>query len=190
MTQVPPGLESLCVHFEGLARVGRDGLVYPYLCPAGYATQGHGLRVAGLNVAPCTVAQARARLRAVLPLYVGHALRLSPGLAGYPGRLAAVADFIFNLGPTAYAGSTLRKKINARDWAGAEREFAKWIYGGGRVLPGLVRRRAAEILLFRQDAKMGTPLEIVQSPRGGQTVRRLPLAARRDLPAEQEFVPA
>jgi len=190
MTAVPPGLESLCVHFEGLARVGRDGLVYPYICPAGYATQGYGLRVAGLHVAPCTVAQARARLRAVLPLYVGHALRLSPGLAHYPGRLAAVADFIFNLGPAAYAGSTLRKKVNARDWAGAEREFAKWIYGGGRVLPGLVRRRAAEVLLFRQDAKMGTPLEVLQSAQGDRIVRRLPLAERHDLPAEQEFAPA
>lgn len=191
MYPVPPGLEALCVEFEGLARVGPDGLVYPYLCPAGYPTQGHGLRVAGLWVPACTVGQARARLRAVLPLYAGHALRLSPVLARYPCRLAAVADFIFNLGPTAYAGSTLRKKVNARDWAGAEREFVKWVYGGGRVLPGLVRRRAAEVLMFRGDAaRMGILLDHRQFAQDNPTGYLPQPAGHPVLHAEQLSLPA
>lgn len=159
--ELPPLLVQLVQQGEGLARLGPGGLVYPYLCPAGYATQGWGLRVASMQVPPCTHAQALARLHAALPLYVAHALRLSPGLTQHPYRLAAVADFVFNLGPAAYAGSTLRKRINSCDWAGAEQEFTKWVYGGGRVLRGLALRRAREVLVFRmQDPTARPPVPV------------------------------
>jgi lysozyme len=62
-----------------------------------------------------------------------------------PGRLAALIDFAFNLGTGALQMSTLRKRVNARQWDAVPAELRKWVIGGGRVLPGLVRRREAEI---------------------------------------------
>jgi len=47
-----------------------------------------------------------------------------------------------------YRSSTLRKRVDAQDWAGAKQELARWVYGGGKKLPGLIRRRAAEATLL------------------------------------------
>jgi len=60
----------------------------------------------------------------------------------------ALCSFVFNVGVTAFKNSTLLKKLNAGDKAGAAKEFDKWIYAGGRVLNGLKTRRAAERKLF------------------------------------------
>jgi lysozyme len=69
--------------------------------------------------------------------------------AGEPeGRLAAIVDFTFNLGAGRLQTSTLRRRVNQRDWAAAAKELHRWVYGGGKVLPGLVKRRMAEVALF------------------------------------------
>ena len=60
----------------------------------------------------------------------------------------AVSSFTYNLGWRALQKSTLLAKLNAGDKAGAAKEFKRWVYGGGRVLPGLVVRRAREAVLF------------------------------------------
>lgn len=65
-------------------------------------------------------------------------------------QYAALVSFTFNLGVGNLKQSTLLKKINAGDFAGAANEFAKWNKAGGRVLAGLTRRRAAEAELFRR----------------------------------------
>jgi len=53
-------------------------------------------------------------------------------------------DFTFNLGAGRLQTSTLRRRINQRNWAAAAKELHRWVYGGGKVLPGLVTRREAE----------------------------------------------
>lgn len=53
-------------------------------------------------------------------------------------------DFTYNVGASAFCGSTLVKKLNAGDYAGACAEISRWTRQGGRVLPGLVNRRAVE----------------------------------------------
>jgi lysozyme len=58
----------------------------------------------------------------------------------------ALVSFAFNLGTAALRGSTLMKKLNAGQPCSTE--FDRWIYAGGKALPGLVRRRAAERRLF------------------------------------------
>lgn len=63
-------------------------------------------------------------------------------------QYGALVSFAFNLGPTNLKRSTLLKKLNAGDYAGAAAEFDKWIHAGGKVFPGLVKRRAAERQLF------------------------------------------
>ena len=63
-------------------------------------------------------------------------------------RLAAIIDFTFNLGAGRLQTSTLRRRINQRDWIAAGQELRRWVYGGGKVLPGLVARREAEVELL------------------------------------------
>jgi lysozyme len=60
----------------------------------------------------------------------------------------ALADFAFNVGGTQFCGSTLVKRLNAEDYAGAANEFPRWIYSNGEDMPGLVIRRQAERDLF------------------------------------------
>jgi len=63
-------------------------------------------------------------------------------------QLDALTSFVFNLGEGNFASSTLLKKSNAQDWAGAREEFARWNHAAGKEMPGLTRRRAEEAALF------------------------------------------
>ena len=70
----------------------------------------------------------------------------------------ALVSFTFNLGPGNLRSSTLLRKLNAGDRAGAADEFLKWTKAGGKTLPGLVKRREAERALFRApDASIPRP---------------------------------
>jgi lysozyme len=80
--------------------------------------------------------------------YLAGVLKASPSLIAYPKALGAMADFAYNLGVARYRGSTLRRKVDAQDWEGAKEQLALWVRGGGRVLPGLVKRRQAEAKLL------------------------------------------
>ena len=136
---------SLCRRFEGF-------FPRPYLCPAGVATIGfgttryeNGLRVSLLDP-PISKARAEELLLWELRGCATSVARLCPGQEINPN--AALIDFCYNLGVGRLAASTLRRKINARDWAGARSECLKWNKGGGRVLPGLVKRCTARAALI------------------------------------------
>jgi lysozyme len=60
----------------------------------------------------------------------------------------ALVDFVFNLGCTRFASSTLLLKLNQGDYAGAAAEFGRWVYVSGKVSPWQVNRRASERELF------------------------------------------
>jgi len=60
----------------------------------------------------------------------------------------ALVSFAFNLGLGALQRSTLRMKVNRGEWDHVPAEFNKWVRGGGRMLPGLVKRRKEEAELF------------------------------------------
>ena len=137
-------LLDLIEKFEGMHKRLPSGLIGPYLCPAGKPTQGLGMLVESLGVPPITEEEARRRCEAALPFYKAQALKYSPNLAKFPDILDAITDFVYNLGPGAYAASTLRKAVAAEDWEWVIRELRKWVMGGGRRLPGLVARRGAE----------------------------------------------
>jgi uncharacterized protein (TIGR02594 family) len=72
------------------------------------------------------------------------------------GQFDALVSFTFNLGAGALQKSTLLKKLNAGDYAGAQAEFGKWVHAGGQRLEGLVRRRAEEAALFGNKPPSGT----------------------------------
>jgi lysozyme len=76
-------------------------------------------------------------------------LRLAPTLVGHQGAFDACVAFSFNAGLGNFQRSTIRMKINREEWDDAAEAFKQWTKGGGKVLPGLVRRRNAEIALFK-----------------------------------------
>jgi lysozyme len=75
-------------------------------------------------------------------------LRLVPGVVGRQGAFDALVSISFNFGLGNLQRSTIRMRANRGDWEGAAEAFRVWTKGGGKVLPGLVRRREAEIALF------------------------------------------
>ncbi|EOW2960073.1 lysozyme [Escherichia coli] len=64
------------------------------------------------------------------------------------GQFDALVSFTYNLGARSLSTSTLLRKLNAGDYAGAADEFLRWNKAGGKVLNGLTRRREAERTLF------------------------------------------
>lgn len=60
----------------------------------------------------------------------------------------ALLSFAFNLGAGNLGSSTLLRLLNAGDYAGAAAQFERWVNAAGKIMPGLVRRRAAERALF------------------------------------------
>ena len=147
LIQVPPKAIALAKRFEGFCRAPKNdpGRAYPYVCPAGYHTIGFG-HLCQPDHPPVTEAEAEAYLAADLMVALTATLRYCPVLSTEPERrLAAIVDFTFNLGAGRLQASTLRRRINQRDWPGARQELRRWVYGRGRVLAGLVTRRQAEI---------------------------------------------
>jgi lysozyme len=133
---------DLCRRFEGLR-------LRPYTCPAGVPTIGYG-HTGGvtLSTPAITLERAEELLHGDLMYAASHAIRLSPRLAESEPRFAAIVDFVLNLGPTRYASSTLRRRVNEQDWDGARIEIRRWVFAGGRKLPGLMLRRETEAALL------------------------------------------
>ena len=75
-------------------------------------------------------------------------LRLVPSVVGRQGAFDALVSISFNFGLGNLQRSTIRMRANRGDWDGAAEAFRVWTKGGGKVLPGLVKRREAEIALF------------------------------------------
>ncbi len=75
-------------------------------------------------------------------------LRLVPSSAGRQGRFDALVSFAFNVGLGNLQRSTIRIKANRAEWEAAADSFLLWNKGGGKVLPGLDKRRKDERTLF------------------------------------------
>lgn len=148
---VPQAAIDLAKRFEGFHRVPKNdpGRAHPYVCPAGYWTIGYG-HLCDPKHPPITETEADAYLAQDLKVALAATLRYCPVLATEPaGRLAAIVDFTFNLGAGRLQTSTLRRRVNQREWAAAATELRRCVFGGGRVLPGLIARRNAAVLLLQ-----------------------------------------
>ncbi len=135
----------------------------PYLDPVNIWTigWGHAIRYGGrflkgeadraqmhaLYPEGITLAQAEALLHADL-IDTGRDVSTMLAVEVSDNEFGALTSFAFNLGTGNLRSSTLLKKLNAGDRAGAADQFTRWVYADGRMLPGLVKRRAAERALF------------------------------------------
>ena len=123
-----------------------------YYCPAGVLTLGWGhTNSNGRRIHPgdvWTQGECDAALREDLAV-AEHDVKRYVKVELTQSQFDALVSFAFNCGGGALARSGLLRKVNAKDFEGAAQAFAPWNRGGGRVLRGLVRRRAAEAELFR-----------------------------------------
>ena len=146
----PQGL-ALIRQFEGCARLRPDGMVEAYPDPGtGGEPWTIGWGATGPGIGPGSVwtqQQCDARLESDV---ARHARDVAIALGDAPTTQAqfdALVSFHYNTG--AIARSTLLRCHLAGDYRAAAEEFARWNRAGGRVLKGLVRRRAAEARLYR-----------------------------------------
>ena len=146
----------------------------PYLCPAHIWTIGYGhvlyqdqirlpmVRVEGKDVpmirkeyplrAEDNRVWSKEEINALFAQDVASfergVLRLAPSVAGRQGAFDACVSFAFNAGLGNFQRSTIRMKANREEWEAAAEAFMAWTKGGGKELPGLVKRRKAEKALF------------------------------------------
>lgn len=124
-----------------------------YFDSVGVPTIGYGTTArAGIGVDPkpgmtCTEAQASAWLQAAVDKFAAT-IRPRMTREPTPNQFGAMVSLAYNIGPAAFARSSVLRKFNAGDIPGAAASFALWNKAGGKVLAGLVRRRAAEAALF------------------------------------------
>lgn len=130
---------ALARRFEGLRlSVYRD--------VAGVPTIGYG-HVCKPDTPPITEHQADVLLATDMDGAAGAVTLLVP-VPLTDGQIAALADFVFNLGALRLQSSTLRRRLVSGDYGGAADEFGRWVIAGGRRQPGLIVRREAERRLF------------------------------------------
>jgi lysozyme len=146
MTPVSDAAIALIKEFEGLR-------LQSYQDSVGVWTIGYGTTAAaGVGIAPkagmrITEADADHYLRAGVNKF---AATIAPMIkqAVTPNEFGACVSLAYNIGPGNFAKSSVLRKLNVNDRPGAARAFAAWNKAGGKVLSGLVRRRAAEAALF------------------------------------------
>jgi len=148
---------------KGLALIkGAEGLVLrAYICPAGKLTIGWGH--VGPDVKPgmvITLAQAEELIRKDIARFERDVTELTAGVPTTQGQFDALVCLAYNIGsdidadtiPEGLGDSTLLKRHRQGDYARAADEFLKWdkgrVRGVLKVLPGLVKRRAAERSLY------------------------------------------
>ena len=139
---------ELCRKYEGYR-------AKPYLCPANVATIGYGStyyadgKKVTLQDPPMDEPTARALLLVELEhTYLPGVLRNCPILITDERKCNSIVDFAYNCGVGRLQTSTLKSKINANDWEGAKEQLMLWTKGGGKVLPGLLKRRISECKLI------------------------------------------
>ena len=142
--------KDLIISFEGIR-------LQAYKCPAGVWTIGVGSTVPAVHAGEViTKQQALARFDKDLTKFENAVDRLVK-VPLTQNQFDALVSFTFNVGEGALAKSTLLKKLNAGDYNAVPSELMKWTKGGGKELPGLVRRRRAEAAMWRDVDERGKP---------------------------------
>jgi len=102
-----------------------------------------------------TQAQADARLVSDVKRFAVEVETLLGGAPTAQHQFDALVSFAYNVGAANLGKSTLLKRHKAGAYGAAAEQFGKWIHANGKVLNGLVRRRAAEAAMYRGQANNG-----------------------------------
>ena len=121
-----------------------------YLCPASVWTIGYGHTKTARRGQRINHQEAERLLKEDLKVYE-KAVRDYVSVPLNQNQFDALVSFCFNVGVGAFQNSTLRKLLNQRKYKGAARQLHRWVHGGGRKLPGLVKRRNDEYELFTRE---------------------------------------
>lgn len=129
-----------------------------YRCPAGHLTIGWGHRIQPSDrfQQPIIAIEADRLLQADLQR-IHDQIRPAIQASLTQSMLDALCCLAFNIGPGAFLSSTLLERLNAYDYSSAANEFLRWTRARNPksglldVLPGLVRRRQAERVLFLRE---------------------------------------
>ena len=155
--------QRLIKSFEGYHTRLKDGSCAAYLCPAGVPTIGWGCTEGVRLGMVWTEAEAEAGLAREIAKFEAAVSRLVT-VSINQNEYDSMVSLAYNIGSAGFARSTVLKRLNKGDKAGAAKAFALWKYGGGRVLPGLVSRRQREAALFLK------PVEAPDEPFMAQSV--------------------
>jgi GH24 family phage-related lysozyme (muramidase) len=143
----------LIKQFEGFAKDIGGGQVKAYPDPGtGGAPWTIGWGSTGPDIGPSTVwtrAKAEERFRAHIREFSDQVRKHLDGARATEAQFAAMVSLAYNIGHGAFGNSTLLKRHKAGNYDAAAREFLRWNRAGGRVMPGLARRREAEAGLYR-----------------------------------------
>lgn len=148
----PEGL-ALIQQFEGCAKRRPDGRLDAYPDPGsggdpwtiGWGSTGPDIRKGTI----WTQAQADERFETDVQRFASKVDALLGDDPTTPGQFSAMVSLAYNIGLGNFGSSTLLRQHRAGDFAGAAAQFARWDKASGKVLPGLVKRRAAEAELYR-----------------------------------------
>ena len=139
--QISTQVIELIKHFEGF----RSKV---YLCPAGYKTIGYGHvllekdKFQEVNSIEAEELLIQDLNKAAISVINNISIMLTQG------QFDALVSFTFNLGGAALQRSVLRQKINRQEHQEVAKEFMRWVYAGGVILAGLVKRRALEVEMY------------------------------------------
>ena len=134
---------DLIKQFEGLKLTA-------YVCPAGVLTIGYGTTAGVTPGMTITAERAEQLLRQDIAKFE-RGVRDSVKVPLTENQFSALVSFAYNVGLGAFRTSTLLRLLNKGEYAQAAEQFGRWNKAGGKVLPGLTRRRAAERKLFEGD---------------------------------------
>jgi len=173
----PRGIDFI-VSFEGRHKLQSDGTYRAYLDtlakPAVWTVY-CGLTKGVTGATHITEEQGEAMFRKELAIYEDAVEKLVK-VPLNQNQFDSLVSFVYNCGPNALKTSSLLKRLNAGKYAEVPAQLARWNKAGGKVWPGLTRRRAAEGALFMEPVEIESPRKIaVSGPDGGE--RQLPETA-------------
>ena len=145
MRQVSQVGIDLIKTFEGFS-------CYVYTCPAGCKTIGYGHVVKSDEDFSDGISEDAATELLKQDVTVAeHAVLRLVTVPLTDNQFNALVSFTYNLGAGSLQRSTLRRKVNREQHEAVPAEFLRWVYGGGRKLPGLVKRRHVEAQIYASE---------------------------------------
>lgn len=134
-------LDELIKPFETFSSV-------PYLCPAKKLTIGWGHRMLSGEMLKIITKEKGQELLLNDVSVAAQCITKSVFCPLNDNQFDALVSLVFNIGINAFRSSTLLKLLNTENYERAANEFDRWVYADGKILAGLVNRRAREKALF------------------------------------------